>query len=64
LVAGLPRGHAAVRHRRYVNFLSEEGHERVRAAYGEDKFARLTKIKAAYDPTNLFALNQNIPPVG
>jgi FAD/FMN-containing dehydrogenase len=46
----------------YVNFLSEEGHERVRAAYGEDKFARLTTIKAAYDPTNLFALNQNIPP--
>jgi FAD/FMN-containing dehydrogenase len=46
----------------YVNFLSEEGHERVRAAYGEDKLARLTKIKAAYDPTNLFALNQNIPP--
>jgi FAD/FMN-containing dehydrogenase len=46
----------------YVNFLSDEGHERVRAAYGADTFARLTRIKAEYDPTNLFAINQNIPP--
>jgi hypothetical protein len=47
----------------YVNFLSEEGHERVRAAYGADMFARLTKIKAAYDPTNLFALNRTSHPL-
>ena len=46
----------------YVNFLSEEGADRVRAAYGAEKFARLQKIKAEYDPENLFALNQNIPP--
>jgi FAD/FMN-containing dehydrogenase len=46
----------------YVNFLSDEGADRVRAAYGDDKFARLAKIKAEYDSSNLFALNQNIPP--
>jgi FAD/FMN-containing dehydrogenase len=46
----------------YVNFLSDEGAERVHAAYGVQKFARLSNIKADYDPDNLFALNQNIPP--
>jgi len=46
----------------YVNFLSDEGAERVQAAYGAEKFARLVKIKTQYDPGNLFALNQNIPP--
>ena len=47
-----------------MNFLSEEGDERIRAAYGADKFARLAQIKARYDPENLFRLNQNIPPAG
>jgi hypothetical protein len=47
----------------YVNFLSAEGHDRVRAAYG-DKYDRLVALKDEYDPTNLFRLNQNITPSG
>jgi FAD/FMN-containing dehydrogenase len=46
----------------YINFLSSEGEERVRAAYGAEKFDRLQTLKDRYDPTNLFHLNQNIPP--
>jgi FAD/FMN-containing dehydrogenase len=46
----------------YINFLSAEGGERVQAAYGPDKFARLQALKDRYDPTNLFHLNQNVPP--
>jgi hypothetical protein len=46
----------------YINFLSAEGQDRVRAAYGSEKFARLRALKERYDPTNLFHLNQNIPP--
>ncbi len=46
----------------YVNFLSEEGDDRIVEAYGADKYARLGRIKAEYDPDNLFRLNQNIPP--
>jgi hypothetical protein len=46
----------------YVNFLMEEGRDRVRQAYGEAKWARLTALKRAWDPDNLFRLNQNIPP--
>jgi len=48
----------------YINFLSDEGEERVRAAYGDEKFARLQALKDEYDPTNVFHLNQNIPPSG
>jgi FAD/FMN-containing dehydrogenase len=44
-----------------VNFLSREGHERVRAAYGAN-YDRLAKLKAKYDPTNFFRMNQNIEP--
>jgi FAD/FMN-containing dehydrogenase len=46
----------------YVNFLGEEGEARVRAAYPGRTWDRLTAIKAFYDPTNLFRLNQNIAP--
>jgi len=46
----------------YVNFLSgDEGDERVRASY-RDNYDRLAAVKATYDPTNLFHINQNIPP--
>jgi FAD binding domain/Berberine and berberine like len=46
----------------YVNFLGEEGEARVRAAYPGSTWDRLVEIKGRYDPTNLFRLNQNIPP--
>lgn len=46
----------------YINFLSAEGEERVKAAYGAEKFARLQALKDRYDPNNLFHLNQNVPP--
>ena len=46
----------------YVNYLGEEGQDRVRAAYGEDKYARLVALKDKYDPDNFFRINQNIPP--
>jgi FAD/FMN-containing dehydrogenase len=46
----------------YVNFLMEEGEERVRQAYGADKYDRLKALKEKYDPTNFFRLNQNIAP--
>jgi hypothetical protein len=46
----------------YVNFLGDEGEERVRAAYSPDTYARLAKIKRRYDPDNLFRRNANIQP--
>jgi hypothetical protein len=46
----------------YVNFLMDEGEERVREAYGAAKYDRLRELKRRYDPENLFHLNQNIPP--
>lgn len=46
----------------YVNFLGEEGPERVRTAYPDGTWERLRKIKRRYDPDNLFRRNQNIPP--
>jgi FAD/FMN-containing dehydrogenase len=46
----------------YVNFVSDEGPDRVRAAYPGATWDRLRSIKAKYDPKNLFRLNQNIPP--
>ena len=46
----------------YVNFLGEEGQDRVRAAYGPAKYDRLRALKRKYDPTNFFRVNQNIVP--
>jgi FAD/FMN-containing dehydrogenase len=46
----------------YVNFVGDEGAERVRAAYPGPTWSRLSAIKRRYDPTNLFHRNQNIPP--
>lgn len=48
----------------YVNFLSDEGAERVRAAYPGATWDRLAQVKAEYDPDNLFRRNQNVPPAG
>ncbi|HEU0022651.1 MAG TPA: FAD-binding oxidoreductase [Dehalococcoidia bacterium] len=45
----------------YVNFMMDEGQERVRATY-RDNYPRLVDIKSKYDPTNLFRVNQNIRP--
>ena len=46
----------------YLNFTSDEGEERVRKTYGEDKYAKLVALKDKYDPANMFHLNQNIKP--
>jgi hypothetical protein len=50
--------------RAYLNFagLGEEGEDLVRASYGAHNYERLAAIKAKYDPTNIFRLNQNIKP--
>jgi hypothetical protein len=45
----------------YVNFMMDEGEDRVRATYGKN-YTQLAKIKKRYDPTNLFRVNQNIRP--
>jgi FAD/FMN-containing dehydrogenase len=48
--------------RAYLNFLGDEGLDRVEAAFGPEKFAKLRALKDKWDPTNLFRHNQNIPP--
>ena len=51
----------------YVNYLGEEreeGFERIKSAYGPDKYERLVALKRKYDPENLFRFNQNIKPGG
>jgi hypothetical protein len=47
----------------YINFMMDEGADRVRASY-LGNYDRLAQVKARYDPENLFHINQNIPPAG
>ena len=47
----------------YVNLSDEQDESSLRVTYGADKYAKLQRIKAKYDPGNLFRLNQNIKPV-
>ena len=53
----------ASRHAVYVNFLMDEGRERVRQAYGAAKYERLAALKRRVDPDNVFRMNQNIAPL-
>ena len=46
----------------YVGFLGNDGQARIREAYPGPTWDRLVAIKRRYDPTNLFRLNQNVPP--
>lgn len=46
----------------YLNFLGDEGQDRVKAAYGREAYDRLVDVKTHYDPDNVFHLNQNIVP--
>ncbi len=62
--AARSRQAGAVRRGAYVNALSDEGASGVRRAYSEAKLARLTAVKDAYDPDNVFHLNHNIAPSG
>ena len=45
----------------YINFMMEEGDDRIKATYG-DNYEKLAAVKAKYDPGNLFRVNQNIKP--
>jgi FAD/FMN-containing dehydrogenase len=47
----------------YVNFMMDEGQERIQATY-RDNYERLVAVKNRYDPANLFRVNQNIKPHG
>jgi FAD/FMN-containing dehydrogenase len=57
--AAFARGDGAA----YVNWLMDEGEQRVRQAYGERRYRRLQALKRRYDPANVLRLNQNIRPV-
>lgn len=52
----------AVLHDVYVNFLMDEGEDRIRQAYRAEKYDRLKALKRRDDPDNFFRINQNIPP--
>lgn len=46
----------------YLNFIGNEGQDRVRAAFGEENYARLARVKKELDPENVFRGNQNVLP--
>jgi FAD/FMN-containing dehydrogenase len=46
----------------YLNFIGQEGEDRIRAAFGDEKYARLQRVKSEWDPDNVFRGNQNIRP--
>jgi FAD/FMN-containing dehydrogenase len=46
----------------YLNFVGDEGQARVRAGFGASNYDRLARIKADWDPGNVFRGNQNVPP--
>jgi FAD/FMN-containing dehydrogenase len=48
----------------YLNFVGDEGQDRIRASFGVDTYRRLAELKTRLDPHNRFALNQNIVPTG
>jgi FAD/FMN-containing dehydrogenase len=47
----------------YLNFIGDEGPQRIEEAFGPDKFLRLRRLKSAWDPDNVFHHNHNIPPL-
>ena len=47
----------------YLNFIPDEGEDRVVAAYARENYERLAAVKAEYDPDNLFHLHHNIKPL-
>jgi hypothetical protein len=46
----------------FVNFMADVEEDRVESAYGPEKYARLARIKDAWDPDNVFHLNVNVKP--
>ena len=46
----------------YLNYIGDEGQDRIESSFGSEKMARLRLAKAKWDPDNLFSHNQNIRP--